>query len=71
MSKHTTWEASGDEKDYLSPEEMESRAWNAANKLVAALDEDMSSEDAEAMREYFASQCISLLAQNYILSAPD
>lgn len=71
MSRHSAWEESNDDRDILSPEEMESRAWNAANKLVAALDEDMSGEDAEDMREYFATQCLSLLAQNYSIGAPD
>jgi hypothetical protein len=66
MSKRD-WEGSNQET--LSLEEIEGRAWDAAGKLVA-LDDDVSAEEAEELRAYFASECIALLAQNYSIGVP-
>ncbi len=54
-------------------EEVEKRAWNAADKFVKIL-EDFSGEpnnNIMALRDYFASRCVSLLLQRFIMPVPE
>lgn len=62
----------GEEMKELSAEEIEERAWKAADKLVETLEKfnQEPSKNADDLREYFASECVSLLVQRFTIPAP-
>jgi hypothetical protein len=61
-----------EEANVLSVEEVEKRAWQAADRLVEIIANFNQGrfEEPNALRAYFASQCVSLLIQRFNIPAP-
>ena len=69
MSRHSSWDDSDQERQVLSFEEADSRAEKAADMMLMAI-QDSELENTDELREYFASQCFSFLAENFTIGAP-
>ena len=72
MPQRNDGEESMRERDSLSVDQIEERSWNAADKLIKALEDfnGESIEDIDSLREELASECVSLLVQRFSMPVP-